>query len=212
MGGGVGRRVCELHNVKFCASYLKDANVEFCHWGHERSPGGPLHSPCQADLMCPGRGNHDVPSGPPVSRTHGTRHGRGVWIPRKLRIRNTNLQWQIFTHLEAEVTEKTVGACQGCWFTHFRYLSPSHVTSTLLPHTSFINHLETSLVILWLRIHLARQGMWVRSLVWELGSHMPQCNQALGPQLPSLSTATRERACVLQQRLHMSQPRSNNAK
>ena len=35
---------------------------------------------------------------------------------------------------------------------------------------------RTSLVVKWLRIHLAFQGTWVRSLVGELRSHMPQSN------------------------------------
>ena len=34
----------------------------------------------------------------------------------------------------------------------------------------------TSLVVQWLRIRLPMQGMWVRSLVGELGSHMLQSN------------------------------------
>ena len=35
-------------------------------------------------------------------------------------------------------------------------------------------HLETSLVVQWLRICLPVQGMWVQSLVGELRSHMPR--------------------------------------
>ena len=34
----------------------------------------------------------------------------------------------------------------------------------------------TSLVVRWLRIYLPVQGMWVRSLVWELRFHMPWGN------------------------------------
>ena len=34
----------------------------------------------------------------------------------------------------------------------------------------------TSLVVRWLRIHLATQETWIRSLVQELGSHTPQGN------------------------------------
>ena len=34
----------------------------------------------------------------------------------------------------------------------------------------------TSLVVQWLRIHLPMQGTWVRSLIGELRSHMPQGN------------------------------------
>ena len=33
--------------------------------------------------------------------------------------------------------------------------------------------METSLVVQWLRLHLPMQGVWVRSLVRELRSHMP---------------------------------------
>ena len=36
--------------------------------------------------------------------------------------------------------------------------------------------LGTSLVVQWLRICLPMQEMWVRSLVRELRSHMPQSN------------------------------------
>ena len=36
------------------------------------------------------------------------------------------------------------------------------------------NETEISLVVQWLRICLSMQGTWVRSLVWELRSHMPQ--------------------------------------
>lgn len=36
--------------------------------------------------------------------------------------------------------------------------------------------IETSLVVQWLRVHLAIQGMWVRSLVEELRAHMLQSN------------------------------------
>ena len=34
--------------------------------------------------------------------------------------------------------------------------------------------IRTSLVVLWLRFHLPVQGLWVWSLVRELGSHMPR--------------------------------------
>ena len=34
----------------------------------------------------------------------------------------------------------------------------------------------TTLVVQWLKIHLATQGIWVQSLVGELRSHMPQSN------------------------------------
>ena len=37
---------------------------------------------------------------------------------------------------------------------------------------------ETSLVIQWLRICFALQGMWVRSLIRELASHRLWCNEA----------------------------------
>lgn len=85
------RRVCDHHNVKFCAGCLKDANVEFCHWQYERNPGGPLLSqPSRPDVSRTWQ--RDLPLVPPVSRTHRTRHGRGVWIPRKLWIRSS-LQW-----------------------------------------------------------------------------------------------------------------------
>ena len=35
---------------------------------------------------------------------------------------------------------------------------------------------ETTLVVHWLRIYLEMQGAWVRLLVGELRSHMPQGN------------------------------------
>jgi len=50
--------------------------------------------------------------------------------------------------------------------------------------------LETSLVVQWLRICLARQGTWVRSLVGEWRSHKPQRNQACRPQLLSPCSTT----------------------
>ena len=31
----------------------------------------------------------------------------------------------------------------------------------------------TSPAVQWLRLHLSMQGMWVQSLIRELGSHMP---------------------------------------
>ena len=31
-----------------------------------------------------------------------------------------------------------------------------------------------SLVVQWLRLRLSMQGVWVRSLVWELRFHLPQ--------------------------------------
>ena len=34
----------------------------------------------------------------------------------------------------------------------------------------------TSLVVQWLRLHLPVQGVWIRSMVRELSSHMP-CHQ-----------------------------------
>ena len=48
-------------------------------------------------------------------------------------------------------------------------------------HTEIYRHLKkcslgTSLVVQWLRLHLPVQGVWVRSLVRELRSHMP-CGQ-----------------------------------
>ena len=50
----------------------------------------------------------------------------------------------------------------------------------------------TSLVVQWLRIHLAMQGTWVRPLVRELRCHMPWNNLAHSPQLLSLGTTTKE--------------------
>ena len=46
----------------------------------------------------------------------------------------------------------------------------------------------TSLVIQWLRIHLAMQEMHVQSLVGELRSHMQWNNEAWAPQ-PSSKAA-----------------------
>ena len=37
--------------------------------------------------------------------------------------------------------------------------------------------LGTSLMVQWLRTHLAMQGMQAGSLVWEPRSHMPQSNK-----------------------------------
>ena len=52
----------------------------------------------------------------------------------------------------------------------------------------------TSLVVQWLRICLAKQGMQARSLVAELGSHMLRRNEACAPQLESLCTTTKDPA------------------
>ena len=43
----------------------------------------------------------------------------------------------------------------------------------------------TFLVVQWLRIHLAMQGTWVRSLVRELRSHVTRNKWALVPELQS---------------------------
>ena len=65
---------------------------------------------------------------------------------------------------------------------------------------------RTSLMIQWLRIHLAMQGRWVWSLVRELRSHIPQSNRACAPRLLSPHTTTKEsmsckeRSCMTQQR------------
>ena len=39
-----------------------------------------------------------------------------------------------------------------------------------------IDYRRTSLVVQWLRLHLVMQGKWVRSLVWQLRSHVPWAN------------------------------------
>ena len=54
---------------------------------------------------------------------------------------------------------------------------------------------RTSLLIQWLRIHLAMQGTQVRSPVRELRSHMLQSNKANEPQLESLSATTKDPTC-----------------
>ena len=47
---------------------------------------------------------------------------------------------------------------------------------------------KTSLVVQWLRIHLALQRTWIQPLVRELRSHMLRSNQAL-------NAATRASVC-----------------
>ena len=55
---------------------------------------------------------------------------------------------------------------------------------------------RTSLVVQWLRIHFARRGMWVLSLVQELRSYMLQSNQARVSQLErNLYSATKDPMC-----------------
>jgi len=39
------------------------------------------------------------------------------------------------------------------------------------------SHVGTSLVVQWLRLCLPMQGVWVGSLVEELGSHMPSAKK-----------------------------------
>ena len=53
----------------------------------------------------------------------------------------------------------------------------------------------TSLVVQWLRIHLAMQGTQVRSPVGKLRSHMPSSKQACVPQLES--AGHNQRVCAL---------------
>ena len=50
----------------------------------------------------------------------------------------------------------------------------------------------TSLMVQWLRIHLAMKGMQIQSLVGELRSHLPQSNEAHTPQLLSARASTKE--------------------
>ena len=55
---------------------------------------------------------------------------------------------------------------------------------------------RTSLVVQWLRIHFARRGMWVLSLVQELRSYMLQSNQARVSQLErNLYSAMKDPMC-----------------
>ena len=55
---------------------------------------------------------------------------------------------------------------------------------------------RTSLVVQWLRIHFARWGMWVLSLVRELRSYMLQSKQARVSQLErNLYSATKDPMC-----------------
>ena len=75
-----------------------------------------------------------------------------------------------------------------------------------------------SLVVQWLRIHLAMQGTQVQSLVGELRSHMPWSNSAHMPSLSSPHTTTREsahhseRLCMMQPSSHVPQLRLEEAK
>ena len=39
-----------------------------------------------------------------------------------------------------------------------------------------VDYRRTSLVIQWLRLHVVMQGQWIRSLVWQLRSHVPWAN------------------------------------
>ena len=52
------------------------------------------------------------------------------------------------------------------------------------------------LVVQWLRIHLAIQATRIQSLVWELGSHVLQSNQAHEPQLGLCATVKVPRAAT----------------
>ena len=51
--------------------------------------------------------------------------------------------------------------------------------------------LGTSLAVQWLRIPLPMQGMWVRSLIWELRSHMQvgSCTATGEAHVPKLEKA-----------------------
>ena len=67
--------------------------------------------------------------------------------------------------------------------------------------------LRTSLVVQWLRIQLAMQGMRVRFLIRELRSHMTWSNKAHTPQLLSPWATVREAVCC-NGKSHMMQQRS----
>ena len=56
---------------------------------------------------------------------------------------------------------------------HYKSLQPSN-PPTLNPKNCLFNiHTGTSLVVQWLGLRLPVQGVKVRSLIGELGSHMP---------------------------------------
>lgn len=52
------------------------------------------------------RNIHISPFAPEVRRARGAGNRRGVQVARKLRIRNTHLKREVFTQLEAIITEK----------------------------------------------------------------------------------------------------------
>ena len=66
--------------------------------------------------------------------------------------------------------------------------------------------LGASLVVRWLRIHLAMKGMWVRSLVGKQRPHVLRSNEACPLQLLSPHTLESmghiKRSCVTQLRLN----------
>ena len=64
--------------------------------------------------------------------------------------------------------------------------------------------LGASLVVQWLRVHLAVQGMWVQPLIGELRSDTPQSNQAYVPRLLNLRAAT-TKSVYHSKRSHMTQ-------
>ena len=69
-------------------------------------------------------------------------------------------------------------------------------SGTLLTYLKLLNwtlKIRTSLVVQWLRICLAIQGMWVWFLVGEVRYHMLQDNWAHVPQLLSPYATTREK-------------------
>jgi len=55
------------------------------------------------------------------------------------------------------------------------------------------NSLGTSLMVQWLRIHLAMQRTQVQSLMGNLTSYMPWSNQAHTPQLESMRCKVKSR-------------------
>ena len=67
-------------------------------------------------------------------------------------------------------------------------------------------------MVQWLRICLRMQGMWVRSLVGELRSHMLQGNLAHVPQLLSPRATTREKPVRRNERSCVPQLRPDAAK
>ena len=110
------------------------------------------------------------------------------------------------------LTAQIQSATQSCWF-QLLYRSSSAYDGVTSPYTIVSQNAfnRALLVVQWLGIHFAMQGIPVRSLVWE-DSHMLRGNWAHGPQLMSPWASTTEPMCHNYWSPHTLEPVLHNKK